>query len=311
MSRRDLALATAVAVVWGLSFIVVKWGLSDIPPLLFASLRFGALAVLAPLLPRPAVPAPWLLLYGFSWGTVQFGGLFLALAFGLPAGAASIVAQSQLLFTLLFALALRLEPPSPRHVVTVGLAASGLAVIGAQHGDRLPLPGLVAILCGAAGWGGGNVLARRLAQRGFRADTIGFLAWASVVPAASLLALSLVLEGPAEILVLVSHFSLRTGLVLVYQSSLSLAGGAIAWNVLLRRYPPSTVAPFSLLVPVVGLTASHVVFGETISGPEWLGIALLLAGLTNNVLGARGREPRTSPVAATLPAGAAKHRAPV
>jgi O-acetylserine/cysteine efflux transporter len=51
------------------------------------------------------------------------------------------------------------------------------------------------------------------------------------------------------------------------------------WGALLRRHPATHVAPFALLVPVVGAVASAVVFGERFGTLRLTGMALVLAGL--------------------------------
>jgi len=47
------------------------------------------------------------------------------------------------------------------------------------------------------------------------------------------------------------------------------------------------VAPFSLLVPVVGLWAGSFVFGEQLPLAQWLGTAGVLLGLLINQFGPR------------------------
>ena len=51
------------------------------------------------------------------------------------------------------------------------------------------------------------------------------------------------------------------------------------WSGLLTRHPAMIVAPFTLLVPIVGLVSGFVVLGETISALEMAGGALVVAGL--------------------------------
>ena len=52
-------LAMAVVAVWGTNFVVIKLALAELPPLLFAALRFAcALLPAVFFLPRPQVP--WL-----------------------------------------------------------------------------------------------------------------------------------------------------------------------------------------------------------------------------------------------------------
>ena len=63
---------------------------------------------------------------------------------------------------------------------------------------------------------------------------------------------------------------------LVFQSSVVVAGGFIAWLWLLSVYPPSTVASFSFLSPIFAITLGAVLFGETV-GPAILVAAVLVA----------------------------------
>ncbi|MGL5930797.1 MAG: EamA family transporter, partial [Dermatophilaceae bacterium] len=53
MPLRDVLAATAVMVVWGVNFVVIDWGLRDVPPLLFVALRFGVVALAVPFVARP------------------------------------------------------------------------------------------------------------------------------------------------------------------------------------------------------------------------------------------------------------------
>ncbi|OEV19685.1 hypothetical protein AN220_28430, partial [Streptomyces nanshensis] len=56
--------------------------------------------------------------------------------------------------------------------------------------------------------------------------------------------------------------------------------GFAAWGFLLRHYDASAVAPFSLLVPVFGMTSAAVLLGERITAPDALAAALLIGGVT-------------------------------
>ena len=60
-------------------------------------------------------------------------------------------------------------------------------------------------------------------------------------------------------------------------------------SALLSRHPAATVAPFSLLVPIFGLSSAALVLGERLGLGEAVGAALVFAGLALNVLGPRLR----------------------
>jgi O-acetylserine/cysteine efflux transporter len=55
----------------------------------------------------------------------------------------------------------------------------------------------------------------------------------------------------------------------------------------MSRYPANRVAPFSLLVPVIGLTTGWLIFDEALHAVHFAGGALLMAGLLVNLFGAR------------------------
>jgi O-acetylserine/cysteine efflux transporter len=69
------------------------------------------------------------------------------------------------------------------------------------------------------------------------------------------------------------------------------------WSLLLSRYPANVVAPFTLLVPVTGIGSAALLLGESISGMEVLGSALVFVGLLLTVLGPRLRKRLPAEVA--------------
>ena len=101
MSLTDGLLALLVMAVWGTNFVVIKFALGVLPPLLFAALRF--LLVVFPaifFLKRPAVPLWHLAAYGVLIGAGQFGLLYIAMTGFISPGLASLVLQTQVVFTI-------------------------------------------------------------------------------------------------------------------------------------------------------------------------------------------------------------------
>ena len=95
-------------------------------------------------------------------------------------------------------------------------------------------------------------------------------------------------------------------LALLYVVVLSTLFGFGVWAWLLGQHPASTVAPFTLLVPVVGIASAWLLLSETPSGAELGGAAVVLAGLALTVgltSPPRSGEARESPCAS--PAGPA------
>lgn len=66
---------------------------------------------------------------------------------------------------------------------------------------------------------------------------------------------------------------------LIFQSSVVVAGGFIAWLWLLSVYPVSTVASFSFLTPILAILLGALLFGETIGLPILVAAALVASGI--------------------------------
>jgi O-acetylserine/cysteine efflux transporter len=291
MPRVHVLLALLVAVVWGINFVVIEVGLETFPPLLFAALRFTLVALPAVLLvARPKVHWKWVLAVGTFLSAGQFGLLFVGMDLGMPAGLASLVLQLQAMFTIGLAVLLLGERPARRQLAGAAVALGGIAIIGAGRADGIPLLALL-LCCGAAlSWAAGNV-ATRVAQA---PDAKALLVWSSLVPPLPLLALSLALEDRAQVERALTTFDLGGALALLYVVVLATGFGFGTWTWLLKRHPASTVAPFTLAVPVVGIASAWLFLGERPNGAEGAGAALVLVGLALTVGGYRTRKRRVT-----------------
>ena len=285
MPLRHVALALLVVAIWGFNFVVIKLSVHALPPILAAALRFLLAAVPAMIFVRPP-RAPWRLVvgYGLSFGFALYSLLNLSLFFGMPAGLASLVLQVQAFFTTLFAFLLLGERPRLPQIAGAGIAFGGIALIALQQGAGASLGPLALTVGAAIAWGVANVLTKKAG----RVDAVAFTVWGSAVAPLPLLALSLLVEGPATILAALTGFSWwDAGLIafLAYPATL-LGAGIFAW--LLGRHPASTVAPFTLLVPITGLLSGSLVLGEPLTGLDIAGGGLVIAGLAITVLRPRG-----------------------
>ncbi|WP_456064480.1 EamA family transporter [Cellulomonas edaphi] len=306
MTHRDRLLAVLVAVCWGLNFPAIHLSLGQFPPFFLVALRFALIAVPTLLLvPRPAVPVRWLLGYGAGFGIVQFVFLYWAMSAGMPTGLASLVLQSSAPFTVVLAAALLRERLTLRQGAGVLVAVAGLAGIAVHRagldGGATLVPVLLT-LCGGLGWAFGN-LANRLAVRSAPGESFRLILWMSVVPVLPMLALSLVIEGPDRIAASFTHLGSSTGLLalagLAFTVLVATLLGTGLWTALMSRNPSSTVAPFSMLVPVVGIASSWLLLRERTSGVELAWGALVVAGV---LLGSLRRQSRATTRAVAIAA---------
>ncbi len=284
MAVPHIFLALITVFLWGFNFVVIKVGVMDMPPLFLTALRYFFAAVpLVFFLSRPKVPWKHMVVYGMVMGCAQFGLLYTAIKWGLLAGLASLVMQSQAFFTMALAVTLLGEIPLKSHIAGAGVAFSGLAVIGLERLDIDAMVPLLMCVGAAFSWALGNIVNRKVG----RVNAVSFVAWTSLVPVLPLMALSLVLEGPQAISAGLASANVMTVMVVVYMAYGATIVGAGIWSFLLLRYPAGTVAPFSLLVPIVGFLGAYFAFAEEITLLEIIGSTLVVAGLALNVFGRR------------------------
>jgi O-acetylserine/cysteine efflux transporter len=107
--------------------------------------------------------------------------------------------------------------------------------------------------------------------------------WMSVVPPLPMLALSLVVDGPAAIGRSLTTLGTATGAWalagLAFTVLVATVVGSGIWTALLARHPSGVVAPFSMLVPVVGIGASWAFLSERPSAPELALGAVVVGGV--------------------------------
>ncbi|MBG6183510.1 O-acetylserine/cysteine efflux transporter [Arthrobacter sp. CAN_A214] len=298
MSLRHSLLATLVAVLWGLNFVAIDLGLHangrEVPPLLFVAMRF-ALVVFPWIffVRKPDISWTAILGVGLFMSAGQFGLLYLALALGMPAGLASLVLQAQVLLTVLLAAAFLGERPSRRQILGVVLGVAGLAVVALGRSSVAPLLPLIIVLGAALSWAAGNVIARRAKA----ASGLGLVVWSGAVVPLPLAGLSLIIDGPEAVAATLTDLQPATVVSALYTAIFASLIGYGIWNHLLARYPSSAVVPFTLLVPVIGMSTAWLVLQEKPTVTEIVGGLLLLGGVATAVLtGGRDRTQQPQPV---------------
>lgn len=274
MPRRHVAIAVLVALTWGVNFVVLHVGLESFPPLLFTGLRFTLVALLIPFVPRPGVPVKAVIAVGLLMSAGHHGLVTLGMHEGMPAGLASLVLQLQAAFTIGFAVLLLGERPRRAQLVGGAIAFGGIAIIAAGRGAHIPLGAILLTIGAACSWGLGNVAARKAASP----SPLGLLVWSSLVPPLPLFSLSAIFERGEVVTLDGSGVA-----ALAYVVILSTLGGFGAWVWLLRQHPASTVAPFTLLVPVFGIASAWLFLSEVPTATEIGGAAVVLVGLSFTV----------------------------
>jgi drug/metabolite transporter (DMT)-like permease len=273
----------AVALLLAFNQIIVKWVNEGLQPVFFAGAR-SALAILfvgawlwwrgrPPVLRREHF-APGLLI-----GTVfaaEFLCLFLALDLTAVSRAAVIFYSMPVWFALMAHFLLPGERLTWLRATGLALAFAGtaLAILSGAHptaGQGANLTGDLLALGGAFGWAATAMVARtsRLSEAGAEMQ----LFWMVLVSAPILLIGSLFF-GPV-----IRDLQPQHIVGLVFQSSIVVAGGFIGWLWLLSVYPPSTVASFSFLTPVLAVLLGVIFFDESLTPALLAAAALVGSGI--------------------------------
>lgn len=293
MPLSHLLLSLTVVAIWGTNFVVIKWGLAELPPFALAALRF-ALSSLPFLvfIRRPAVPWRKLAAFGLLLGVGQFGLLFLAMRGDISPGLASLVIQSQVFFTIALAMGRSGERVTAWQAAACVLAVAGMGLIAWHAQDAVApgsasavtLRGLVLVLLAALSWAAANGVARSAG----RIDALGFMVWSSLFAAPPLAVISLLAEGgPQHLAALVAAASPIAWATVAWQAVGNTLFGYGCWNWLLARHDAATVAPMALGVPVFGMAASAWALGESLPAWKLVAATLVLGGLGLNLWAAR------------------------
>lgn len=281
MQKKHLFLAVLVTAVWGLNFPVTKLGLAAIDPLLLTALRFTLAALpWVFFVKRPPIAIKWLAAYGLIFGVAMWALINLGIEWGVPPGTAALLIQFSAFFTMGWGVLLFREQLSYAQMLGMGLAVLGLiSIILASPGQGTIL-GYALLLVSALSWSVGNVIIKQSKVR----EMFAFVVWASVFPPLPLLLLTWLAHGSAPFTALVTHFEWVALFSLLFQVYAATHFCYWGWNLLLREYPVSRVAPLSLLIPVFGLAGSMLILGHRVGASEGVSIALILSALVVGLL---------------------------
>jgi len=276
-----LLLALAIVAVWGTNFVVIKNCLAAFPPFLFAALRyFFALLPMAFFIPRPKVSWGNLCIYGLATGVGQFGVMYYAMNNQISPGLASLVIQTQVFFTIGFAMFFAKEGLKPYQAVAVAVAMTGLVIIALHTDATTTFLGIALVVFSGFSWGIANTVSRRAGS----INMLSYVVWASAFSIPPLLLISLIFEGGTDHLVHVLIAApLGAWIGVLWQSWGNTLFGYAAWGWLLSKHPAAVVAPAPLLVPIFGMGASAFFLSESL--PLWKVAAagLVITGLVVNL----------------------------
>ncbi|MEO8411453.1 MAG: DMT family transporter [Propionivibrio sp.] len=278
-----------VIVSMAVCYPLIKAGLVFAPPLRFAAVRtmlggFVLLLVLAirrkPLWPRARL-ARWILPLGVLATTLTFGTMFASPAY-TGAGLASVLGNTQPLIIIALAALFLGERIGLRKAFALLLGLVGVTLL-ALPAWREPAGndffGILLALGSSLSAAIASVTMKRL-QPG--ENLMSLTAWQLVVGGGLLLAVSALFEMPQSIV----WNGTFVGILLI----LALVGTALStwlWFWLLQRAEAGRLSMVLFLVPVLGLIAAMLSFGERLSVLQLGGVALILLAVAWSMFSVR------------------------
>lgn len=176
--------------------------------------------------------------------------------------------QTQVFFSAFFGFAVLKEGISNSLKVGMAFAAVGLVCFGATVYQATPesavtLFGLVLTLMAALMWALSNIFVRLAQRESADFGPLAFIVWCSAIPVLQFAALTWLFDGPTSYAHWLATPWIAWG-ALAFLGWVATDVGYGLWARLLKRFPASMVAPFSLGVPLIGLFAGILILGESV-----------------------------------------------
>ncbi len=280
-----IACLAATWLIWGSTYLAIKWALLSFPPFYQMGTRF---------LVAGALLAGWMRLRGAPWpqrtewvNATLLGTLMLGIGYGFTAVAEVSVSSGLVVAFIAIGPALQaaLEWPygvRPTRPAALGIGLGLLGVLGLAAGQGFSASpmGLAAVLLSSVAWKLGGVwsvhgLPRALGGRPLRLapNAMGFA--------------SQMLAGGVVLMAMSALAGERPGwpiqpLALASWVYLVVAGSLIAFSafmVLLQRTPAAVSSSYAYVNPVIGLVLGVTLGGETLHASEWVAAALVTASV--------------------------------
>lgn len=291
------AVAFLVTVLWSSSYVLIKWGLADIPPLFFATVRYAlAFAILLALdLARRTKgtgnvytdrkQAILLVIAGLSGYTIAQGFQYVGL-FYLPAVTTSFLLNFTPIFVLLIGWGTLNEKPSGIQISGLVIALAGAYLFFYERISwQGEWQGVAVVLVSGLGWAAYVIIIRRFqvtkALSSLRLTTVTM-----GVGVAGMLVLSAATE---EIVPL----TLNLALVVIWLAIVNTALAFFLWNWVLKSLPSYELTMVQNLMLIEIALFAFVFLQETITPLMVIGMALVLGGVLAVQL--RSRRSESSP----------------
>jgi len=269
----------AFVLIWSTGFIVAKYAAPHAPPLTFLLYRFaGAIAILLPIIaiaraPWPNTAGAWrdVIVVGVLLQATYLGGVWVAIALGVPAGVSALLVGAQPLLTALLAFTIN-ERASRVQWIGLSIGFAGVALV---LSDRLTLAGVEPLALAVNLLALAGITAGTLYQKKHAANVD--LRTGSLIQFAASFVLLLPFAIATETMVVdyTLEFWLALGWSIV---ALSLVAITLLL-VMIRRGRATEVTSLMYLTPPATAVLAWLMFGEMLGLVAWAGVLVTMAGV--------------------------------
>jgi drug/metabolite transporter (DMT)-like permease len=302
--RASIAIAfAAVYLIWGSTYLAIRWAIDDVPPFLMAAARFLAAGGAMFLWARArgaAAPQPR------HWGSATLvGGLMLLGGNGgvvwseqhIPSGVTALIVAAVPLWMALLQGVTGNGRPGLWTWAGIALGIVGIAVLvgpdAFRGGSRMSLVATAVLVFASLSWSVGSLLAHRVSLPASPVMATGM----EMIGGGALLALLGFATGEGARLDLAA-VSARSALSLAYLVVFGSIVGFTAYIWLLKMCAPSRVATYAFVNPVVAVLLGWAFAGEPFGARTALATTVIVAAVAIITLvpqrGERGAEAKAS-----------------
>lgn len=273
-------LVMAVALLWGVNFVVIKWGVESIDPAMMTALRFFFTSIpLIFFVKKPTISITVVALYGVFFGAGIWGLVNLSIALGTPSGMSSLLLQSSAFLTVLVAVLFFDEKINNVKKAGIGVAFIGFTMVLLFRSETVSFTGVILVLWASVFMTVCNVIIKKYKP----SDIVGFIVWSSVFVPVPIIIFSMgqefYINGSMSVDSLLQFPSPKAWISILFQSYITTLLGYGIWTWAITQHGLSNVVPFALLVPVSGLFFGWLLYDEVLSLPSVVGSLLILLGL--------------------------------
>ena len=281
MTIVERLLVAGVAVLWGFNFVIMTWGMVDMSAVSMTIWRFALACIpLVFFVKRPNVPMKIVAVYGVFFGGGVWGLVAIAMEMGASVGMTSLMMQLSAFYGLIVAFLIYKEPLTPAQKVAIAFFTIGYGMfIGVSDGE-LPYVAGIVLLIAPLIWTGCNMILRT-----YKPDNIvRFMVWSSLFVPIPVVILSMIYQTVTiDTIIWQDIISMPSPTEWVCVAFLGYGvtiGSYIVWNGAIVKHGLSSIAPYSLLVPVSGLFFGWLIYDEPMTVNKAVSSGLIIIGLS-------------------------------